>query len=129
MALIMEQPQASAKPLLSSSEGRNDTERKGIKSPTPKSAHTASSIKRSDIRQIAAISTRRLRFWKHAWTTEAIACIFASLSPVGLVTVLLQHHNRPLLEWPQLVTINSIVPLFALLIRASFWLILAESTY
>ena len=42
------------------------------------------------------------------------------------MATLLAHQNKPNPEWPQLVTINSIVSLFSLLMRAAVSLVLAE---
>jgi hypothetical protein len=36
------------------------------------------------------------------------------------------HQNRPLPDWPQIVSINSIVSLFSMMIRAGVSMVLAE---
>lgn len=72
------------------------------------------------------IVQRLIRLWKRSWTAEALSCIFALLSMLGLVATLLAHENRPLPQWPQLVSLNSIVSLFSLLMRASVGVVLAE---
>jgi hypothetical protein len=64
--------------------------------------------------------------WRHGWTAETCACIFALCALVGLIVVLLRLQNRPLPDWPHAVTVNSIVSIFALLIRASVGIVLAE---
>lgn len=60
------------------------------------------------------------------WTAEICSYVFAVLSFLGLLATLFAHQNRPLPEWPQLISINSIVSLFSLLIRSSIGLVLAE---
>lgn len=50
------------------------------------------------------------------------------VSLVGLIITLLAHQDKPLPKWPNLVNINSIVSLFALLMRASTGMVLAEGT-
>lgn len=60
------------------------------------------------------------------WTAEVYSYVFVVLSFLGLVATLFAHQNKPLPEWPQLVSINSIVSLFSLLIRASIAFVLAE---
>jgi hypothetical protein len=52
--------------------------------------------------------------------------MFSVLSLVGLVMTLAAHQDRRLPDWPQLVTINSIVSLFSLLMRAGVGFVLAE---
>ena len=62
------------------------------------------------------------------WTTETCSYITSVLALAGLVATLLAHQNRPLPQWPQLVTINSIISLFSLLMRACVGVVLAEGT-
>jgi hypothetical protein len=68
----------------------------------------------------------QLRTTGEGWTAETCSYVFAVLSLLGLVATLFAHQNKPLPEWPQLITINSIVSLFSLLMRAGVGLILAE---
>ncbi|KAF2631181.1 hypothetical protein BU25DRAFT_386135 [Macroventuria anomochaeta] len=60
------------------------------------------------------------------WTAELCSYVFAVLSLFSLAATLLAHQGKPLPEWPQLITINSIVSLFSLLMRAGIGLVLAE---
>ncbi|KAF2627945.1 HET-domain-containing protein [Macroventuria anomochaeta] len=70
--------------------------------------------------------------WGSSWlidrsikTAETYSYAFAVLSLFGLVTTLLAHQHKPLPEWPQLITINSIISLFSLLMGAGIGLVLA----
>jgi len=63
------------------------------------------------------------------WTAETCSFVFAVLSLLGLVVTLFVHQNKPLPQWPQLITINSIVSLFSLLMRAGVGLVLAEGAF
>ena len=69
-----------------------------------------------------------LRSWNYSWTAETCSFAFSLLTFTGLVTMLLVHQNRPIPEWPQIVSINSIVSLFALFMRTGVGLVLAEGT-
>jgi hypothetical protein len=60
------------------------------------------------------------------WTTETCSYIFSIFALAGLVTTLLVHQSKPLPQWPQLVTINSIISLFSLLMRSLVGVVLAE---
>ena len=73
---------------------------------------------------LSDISTVQL--WKKGWTAEICSCIFALLSLLGLVATLLAHRDKPLPQWPQLVSLNSIVSLFSLFIRSGVGVVLAE---
>jgi hypothetical protein len=66
------------------------------------------------------------RMWVAGWRIETCSYIVAILALAGLVATLSAHHGRPLPQWPQLVTINSIVSLFSLLVRACVGVVLAE---
>ena len=70
------------------------------------------------------------RAWKHicarSWTSETCSYALSILALVGLIATLLAHQNKPLPQWPQLVTINSIISLFSLVMRACVGVILAE---
>jgi hypothetical protein len=69
------------------------------------------------------------RFWAKSWTAEACSLVLSVLTFAGLVATLLAHQNKPNPKWPQLVTINSIILLFSLLMRAAVSLVLAEGEW
>ncbi|KAH6873136.1 hypothetical protein BKA58DRAFT_161492 [Alternaria rosae] len=73
-----------------------------------------------------AFTNAILRIWRKGWTAETCSCIFALLSLIGLIVTLTAHQNRPLPDWPQIVSINSIVSLFSMMIRAGVSMVLAE---
>jgi hypothetical protein len=64
--------------------------------------------------------------WRKSWTAETCSYIVSTLALAGLVATLLAHQNKPLPQWPQLVTINSIISLYSLLMRACVGVVLAE---
>lgn len=66
------------------------------------------------------------RTWKRKWTSEICSYVISVLALAGLVATLLMHHDKPLPQWPRLVTINSIISLFSLVMRASVGVVLAE---
>jgi hypothetical protein len=74
-------------------------------------------------------STRALtRVWSSSWTAETCSYIFSLLTLAGLIITLLAHQSKPIPQWPQLVTINSVVSLFSLLMRAGVGIVLTEGT-
>jgi hypothetical protein len=87
--------------------------------------------KRSRTSLVDALFSNRVvqpfvRLWKMGWTAEVLSLLFALLSLLGLVATLIAHQNKPLPDWPQLVSLNSIISLFSLLIRTSIGVVLAE---
>jgi hypothetical protein len=66
------------------------------------------------------------RAWNGNWTAETCSYAVSITALAGLVATLLAHQNKPLPEWPQLVTINSIISLFALMMRTCVGVVLAE---
>ena len=66
------------------------------------------------------------RTWNKSWTLETLSLIASIVTLAGLVSTLLAHQNKPLPQWPQLVTMNSIISLFSLLLRACVGVILTE---
>lgn len=85
-------------------------------------------IPRGIARGWTAFTNAILRIWRKGWTAETCSCIFALLSLIGLIVTLMAHQNRPLPDWPQIVSINSIVSLFSMMIRAGVSMVLAEGT-
>ncbi|KZM24318.1 uncharacterized protein EKO05_0005633 [Ascochyta rabiei] len=65
-------------------------------------------------------------FWRKSWTAEMCSFVFAMSSLAGLVVILSVHEGRPIPEWPHLITINSVVSLFALCMRVGVGVVLAE---
>ena len=61
-----------------------------------------------------------------SWTAETCSYILSIVALAGLIVTLLAHQTKPLPQWPQMVTINSIISLFSLLMRACVGVVLAE---
>jgi hypothetical protein len=92
---------------------------------------TAAAPDRRGTSLVGTLSNNRViqpftRLWKKGWTSEALSLIFALLSLLGLIATLIAHRDKPLPEWPQLVSLNSIISLFSLCIRTGVGLVLAE---
>ncbi|KAJ8109669.1 hypothetical protein OPT61_g7293 [Boeremia exigua] len=74
----------------------------------------------------AAPFTGLRRIWNRSWTVETCGLVLSVLALGGLVATLVVHQDKPQPEWPQLVTINSFVSLFSLLMRTGVGVVLAE---
>jgi hypothetical protein len=68
------------------------------------------------------------RMWGKSWTVETLSWIVSIMALVGLIATLLAHQSKPLPQWPQLVTINSIMSLFSLIMRTCVGVVLTEGT-
>jgi hypothetical protein len=66
------------------------------------------------------------RIWAKSWTTEICSYFVAILLLDGLIATLSSHQSKPLPQWPHLVTINSIISLFPLIMRVCVGVVLAE---
>ena len=151
----MEQSEPSARPLLSARENepRESSERtrqmeshavSGVMSTAQKSNSTermasSKSASRpakqsptipahSDLDSKKSSKTVK-RFWGQSWTVETLSLVVSVLGLAGLVATLLAHEYKPLPQWPQLVTINSIISLFSLLMRTCVGVVLTEGKY
>ena len=67
--------------------------------------------------------------WKAGWTIETCSCIVAVISLLGMIATLWKHQNQPLPAWPQMMSINAIVSLFSLIMRAGIGVVVAEGCY
>lgn len=63
---------------------------------------------------------------KKSWTVETFSFIFSILTLAGLIATLSAHQGKPLPKWPQLITINSVLSLFSLIMRTGVTVVLAE---
>ena len=67
--------------------------------------------------------------WNYAWMTEVCSYVFSLSTSGSLVIMLVVYYNQPIPDWPQLISINSIVSLFSLFTRTGVSLVLAEGMY
>jgi hypothetical protein len=130
----MERPeQPSYAPLLREHDGQhtNALDNTDIRPPLD-SSQESKQAKQPQV-HVTQHGTRRSsvmgRLFQKGWTAETCSCIFALLSLLGLVATLLAQQNKPMPEWPQIVSINSIISLFALLMRAGVGTVLTEGVF
>ncbi|USP79036.1 hypothetical protein yc1106_06310 [Curvularia clavata] len=125
----MEQSEPSARPLLSArgNEERtnqvellpmSNTAQKSIDAESVKSTHSGLNSKNG--------GNVSKHMWGQSWTLETLSLVVSILGLAGLIATLLAHQSKPLPQWPQLVTINSIISLFSLLMRTCVGVVLTE---
>jgi hypothetical protein len=117
----MERPeQPSHAPLLREHDGQHTNAPENIDHwPPPESSQESKQAKQPQV-HVTQHGTRRSsalgRLFQKGWTAETCSCILA-------------HQNKPMPEWPQIVSINSIISLFALLMRAGVGTVLTEGVF
>jgi hypothetical protein len=130
----MEQPeQPPHAPLLREHDGQHTNAPENINIRPPSESSRESKQAKQPQVHVTQHGTRHPsalgRLFRKGWTAETCSCIFALLSLLGLVATLLAHQNKPMPEWPQIVSINSIISLFALLMRAGVGTVLTEGVF
>ncbi|KAI0867343.1 hypothetical protein GGS24DRAFT_507947 [Hypoxylon argillaceum] len=63
--------------------------------------------------------------WR-AWILEIINCGLLLISLFAILATLYPHEGQPLPRWPLSITINALLSIYALFMKASMWLILAS---
>lgn len=71
---------------------------------------------------LTAIRSSSDRFW--AW--EVLSCCMSAASLAAIVVTLFIHDDRPLPQWPHYITINSLIAIFAAILKASIMMPVAE---
>ena len=69
-----------------------------------------------------------LKLWTHDWVLEIISCCVAGAAFVAVIVTLALHHDRPIPQWPGLISINSLISVFTAIMKASLLLPVAEGT-
>ena len=65
--------------------------------------------------------------WSHWWLWEILAGLLMLVMFIMIVTILSKYDSQPLPNWPHHIEINSLMSVFATLLRSSMLLILSES--
>ncbi|KAK1999210.1 hypothetical protein LX36DRAFT_490501 [Colletotrichum falcatum] len=62
------------------------------------------------------------------WWLETISSLLALASVVAIIIILSLHQGKPLPSWPALISVNSLVPIFTAIFKASIVMPVAEAT-
>ena len=65
-------------------------------------------------------------YWEDKWALEIFCCIFALLNLVAIIIVLVAQQNKPIPQWPGLISINSLISVFTALMKAAMMVPVAE---
>lgn len=67
-----------------------------------------------------------LRFLHYGWIADAFGCAIAAFSLMAICIILQVHANKPLPEWPYSITINALIAIFTVILKAGVALPLSE---
>lgn len=62
----------------------------------------------------------------HPWLLEIASCLLACLSFFAIISTLAVHEGRPLPEWPDLISINSLIAIFNTVLKGCLVMPVAE---
>lgn len=67
-----------------------------------------------------------LEYYWRPWTWEIVNCCLLLVSLFAIVATLYPHDGQPLPKWPFSITINALLSVYAVVMKASMLLILAS---
>ena len=66
------------------------------------------------------------KIFYYAWIIEITSCVLACVAFTAIVISVAIHQDRPLPQWPQLISINSLIAIFTAILKASILMPVAE---
>ncbi|KAI0198824.1 hypothetical protein F4808DRAFT_472493 [Astrocystis sublimbata] len=94
---------------------------------SPKEELDSASDRVSDDRDGRQGFLRRVRrTWNHGWVAETVCCILAILALLAIVALLRSNQGRPRPQWPLGITINALMAIFSVLMKAGLSVPLSE---
>ena len=70
-------------------------------------------------------SSRRAHFLKN-WWIEFSACLIFVFALIAIIVTLRPHQNKPLPQWPYSISINSLISIYVVILKAAILLVTAE---
>ena len=75
---------------------------------------------------VKAMSIRRRARFLEYWWLEIGACFIFILALVAIIVTLRPHQNKPLPQWPYSISINSLMSIYAVALKATILLVTGE---
>jgi hypothetical protein len=66
------------------------------------------------------------RIWSYAWAIEISSFFLATLALAAIFITLAIHSDRPMPQWPKLISINSLIAIFTAVLKAALMMPVAE---
>ncbi|KAI0390152.1 hypothetical protein F5Y17DRAFT_83149 [Xylariaceae sp. FL0594] len=73
-----------------------------------------------------SFARRVRRMWYYGWVAESLGCSLAVLALIATVITLRLHEDKTLPEWPFSISINSLIAIFGVLLKAGATVALSE---
>lgn len=67
-----------------------------------------------------------MRLWNQPWIIETISCLLSCVAFAAIVLTLALHAGQPMPQWPNLISINSLVAIFTAIMKAALLLPVTE---
>lgn len=77
-------------------------------------------------RIIRLVSGRLKRLWSYAWVLEISSIGIAILALAAMYITLAMHRDQPLPQWPGMISINSLIAIFTVVLKVTLMMPLAE---
>lgn len=73
---------------------------------------------------------QRIRYWANqTWAYEIAACCISAITLAGVIILLATRQNKPLPEWPALITLNSLIAVLTTIMKGCMIFAVAEGHY
>ena len=83
---------------------------------------------RNDGHEDTSNSTSTSQFYTSLtnWWQELTACLLSVVALLAIIATLRPHQNKPLPQWPYLVSVNSLLSIYVTILKAAVLLVIAE---
>jgi len=70
-----------------------------------------------------------MKIWKYAWIMEILSFVLAIIALAAIYITLAVHNERPMPQWPKLISINALISIFTAILKASLMMPVAEGMF
>jgi Protein of unknown function (DUF3176) len=67
-----------------------------------------------------------VRMWNQPWIIETISCLLSCVAFAAIILTLALHAGQPMPQWPNLISINSLIAIFTAIMKAALLLPVTE---
>jgi hypothetical protein len=88
-------------------------------------SHPSEAVRQPLLRRVAPGLLNRI--WTYAWVIEISSFFLATLALAAIFITLAIHSDRPMPQWPKLISINSLIAIFTAVLKAALMMPVAQS--
>lgn len=70
----------------------------------------------------------KLSLW-NTWWLEGLCCVLAVVALIAIVGTVYQFRNKPLPQWPHELSMNTLISIYTVAMKAAMAFVLAQGTY